>query len=74
MKKEYWLPGLVFLLGSIPMVLFLQYTGWGGDYVLLLAMGSGALATSFVLPKLKKPTEGDFPTQSNTKTKNTKKK
>ncbi len=64
MKKEYWLPGLVFLLASIPMVYFLQYTGWGGDYVLLLAMGSGALATSFVLPKLRKPTEGDFPAQS----------
>jgi hypothetical protein len=70
MKKEYWLPGLVFLVGSIPMVLFLQYTGWGGDYVLLLAMGSGALATSFVLPKLRKPTEGDRPTSSlNTKIK-----
>lgn len=61
MKKEYWLPGVVFLAGSIPMVLLLQYTGWGGDYVLLLAMGAGALATSFVLPKLRKPTEGDRP-------------
>ncbi len=60
MKKEYWLPSVVFLVASIPTVLVLQYLGWGGDYVLLLAMGAGALATSFVLPKLKKPTEGDI--------------
>ncbi len=33
------------------MVYFLQYTGWGGDYVLLIAMACGALASAFVMPK-----------------------
>jgi hypothetical protein len=60
MKKEYWLPALVFLAASIPAVLILQHLGWGGDYVLLLSMGVGVLATSVVLPKLRKPTEGDL--------------
>jgi hypothetical protein len=59
MKKEYWLPSVVFLAASIPTVLILQALAWGGDYVLLLSMGVGALATSFILPKLKKPTLGD---------------
>jgi hypothetical protein len=59
MKKEYWLPSVVFLIASIPTVLLLQYMGWGGNYVLLLAMGAGALGTSFVLPRLKKPSEAD---------------
>jgi hypothetical protein len=59
MKKEYWLPSVVFLAASIPTVLVLQFMGWGGDYVLLLAMGVGALATSFILPKLKKPELND---------------
>jgi hypothetical protein len=65
MKKEYWLPALVFLIASIPTVLLLQHFGWGGDYVLLLSMGAGVLATSVVLPKLKKPTEGDFKAADN---------
>jgi hypothetical protein len=74
MKKEYWLPSVVFLAASIPAVLLLQYLGWGGDYVLLLAMGAGALATSFVLPKLKKPTEGDVLGPNNQPAKKIKKK
>jgi hypothetical protein len=65
MKKEYWLPSVVFLVASIPTVYFLQYMGWGGDYVLLLAMGAGALATGLVLPRLRKPTEGDALAQAN---------
>ncbi len=72
MKKEYWLPSVVFLAASIPTVYLLQYLGWGGDFVLLLAMGMGALATSFILPKLRKPTEGDFSKPSNTVQKNIK--
>ena len=74
MKKEYWLPSVVFLAASIPTVLILQSTGWGGDYVLLLAMGAGVLATSFILPKLKKPTEGDLNATANPSLQNEKKK
>ncbi len=55
MKKEFWLPSVIFLAASIPMVYFLQYTGWGGDYVLLLAMAAGALASAFVMPKKSAP-------------------
>jgi hypothetical protein len=75
MKKEFWLPSVVFLAGSIPMVYFLQHMGWGGDYVLLLAMGTGALASAFVMPKKKYPAD-DSSTKTSAKdmTKNNTKK
>jgi hypothetical protein len=55
MKKELWLPSVIFLAASIPMVYFLQFMGWGGDFVLLIAMGAGVLASAFVMPKKKYP-------------------
>jgi hypothetical protein len=55
MKKELWLPAVIFLIASIPTVVMLQHFKIGGDYVLLLAMGVGVLASTFFMPKNRPP-------------------
>lgn len=55
MKKELWLPAVIFLAASIPAVVLLQYFQVGGDYVLLIAMGVGVLASSYFMPKKRLP-------------------
>lgn len=55
MKKELWMPAVIFLAASIPTLLILQKLQFGGDYVLLLAMGAGVLASSFFMPKKRPP-------------------
>lgn len=66
MKKELWLPGLVFLAASIPMVYFLQYMKWGGDFVLLIAMGAGIIASAFAKTHLNKEQLAKNQEQTNT--------
>ncbi len=53
MKREYWLPPLVFLGVSIPLVLLLNALEVGGDYRLWIALAAGALATAYAQSRLK---------------------
>jgi hypothetical protein len=55
MKKELWLPAVIFLIASIPAGIMLQHFQIGGDYVLLIAMGVGVLASSYFMPKKRPP-------------------
>ncbi len=53
MKPQHWVPVLVFLAVSIPLVLLLDRMNVGGEFRVVIAIGVGALATGFALGKLK---------------------
>ena len=53
MKKEHWLPPLVFLGVSIPLVLALNMLDFGGEYRIWIALAVGALATAVAQSRLK---------------------
>ena len=52
MKAQYWLPTVVFLGVSIPLLLLLTEFDWGGEYRLWISLGAGALATALVQRRL----------------------
>jgi hypothetical protein len=52
MKPQLWLPLVVFLGVSIPLVLLLNLMNVGGEYRIWIALGAGALATAFVQSRL----------------------
>jgi len=54
LKPQLWLPTLVFLGVSIPLVLLLNALQLGGDYRVWIALIAGALATAAVQQRLKK--------------------
>jgi Na+-driven multidrug efflux pump len=47
-----WLPLAVFLGVSIPLVLLLNAFGVGGEHLIWIAIGAGALATAFTQSRL----------------------
>ena len=53
MKPQHWVPVLVFLAVSIPLVLLLNLMDFGGEFRVIIAIGAGALATAFAQSKLK---------------------
>jgi hypothetical protein len=52
-KPQHWVPVLVFLGVSIPLVLLLNLMDVGGEFRVVIAIGVGALATAFAQGKLK---------------------
>jgi uncharacterized membrane protein SpoIIM required for sporulation len=52
MKPQLWLPLLVFLGVSIPLVLLLNAFNVGGEYRIWIAIGAGAMSTAFVQSRL----------------------
>jgi hypothetical protein len=52
MKAKLWLPLVVFLAVSIPVVLLLNVMNVGGEYRIWMAIGAGALATAFAQKRL----------------------
>ncbi len=54
MKPQHWIPVVVFLAVSIPLVLLLSSMGVGSELRLILAVGGGVLATAFAQGQLKK--------------------
>ena len=52
MKPQYWLPTVVFLGVSIPLLLLLTEFDLGGEYRLWISLGAGALATALVQRRL----------------------
>jgi hypothetical protein len=56
-KPQYWLPVLVFLAVSIPLVLLLNALDVGGEFRIWIAIGAGALATAFTQSRLKRSGE-----------------
>jgi hypothetical protein len=52
MKPATWIPVLVFLAVSIPVVLLLNALQVGGEFRLWIAIGAGALASAFAQAKL----------------------
>jgi hypothetical protein len=52
-KKEHWLPPLVFLGVAVPVVLVLNMLDIGGDYRIWIALGAGVLATAVAQSRLK---------------------
>jgi 4-hydroxybenzoate polyprenyltransferase len=53
MKPQLWLPTVVFLAVSIPLVLLMNLLNFGGDYKVWIAIAAGALATAYTQKKLK---------------------
>jgi len=53
-KPQHWVPVVVFLAVSIPLVMLLAAMGLGSELRLILAIGGGALATAFAQGYLKK--------------------
>ncbi|MCA0243146.1 MAG: hypothetical protein LCI02_20060 [Proteobacteria bacterium] len=53
MKPQHWVPVLVFLAVSIPLVLLLNLMDFGGEFRVVIAIAAGALATAFAQSKLK---------------------
>jgi hypothetical protein len=51
-KPQLWVPVVVFLAVSIPLILLLNVLGVGGEYRLWIAIGAGALATAFAQSRL----------------------
>jgi hypothetical protein len=54
MKPQLWLPLVVFLGVSIPLVLLLNLMNVGGEYRIWIAIGAGALAVAFTQARLQK--------------------
>lgn len=53
MKPELWLPVVVFLAASIPVVLILGALDWIPEYRVWVALAAGVAATAFAQSKLK---------------------
>ena len=53
MKKEYWLPPVVFVGVAVPLVLMLNMLEVGGEYRLWIALAAGVAATAFAQSRLK---------------------
>ncbi len=52
MKPQHWVPVVVFLAVSVPLVLLLGALELGGEYRLWIALGAGVLATAFAQSRL----------------------
>ena len=59
MKTEYWLPTVVFLAVSIPIVLLLTEFDLAGEYRMWISLGAGALATAVVQRRMKSRGEAE---------------
>ena len=53
MKTEYWLPAVVFLGVSVPLLMLLNELDLASEYRMWISLGAGALATALVQRRLK---------------------
>ncbi|MFC3146152.1 hypothetical protein [Piscinibacterium candidicorallinum] len=53
MKPEYWLPGVVFLVVSLPVLLLLRQVPPLAEFALFPAIIAGGLAAAFATAKVK---------------------
>ena len=52
MKPQWWVPVLVFLGTSIPVILLLNWFQVGGDFRVWIAIAAGVLATAYAQKRL----------------------
>ncbi|HET7772995.1 MAG TPA: hypothetical protein VFK82_04150 [Burkholderiaceae bacterium] len=53
MKPDYWLPGVVFLVVSLPVLLLLRQVPPLAEFALIPAIIAGGLAAAFATAKVK---------------------
>ena len=53
MKREYWLPPVIFIGVAVPVVLLLNMLEVGGEYRLWIALAAGVAATAIAQSRLK---------------------
>ncbi len=53
-KPQAWVPPVVFLVVSLPVVLLLNAADVGGEFKVWIAIVAGVLATAFAQAKLKR--------------------